>query len=266
MLSFTTESDNSKRYKKTNTNKVDLLSEKYIFGCEFEFYLLDSINIDNLILDLYNISNTDLLVNDLGIPSTNDSSNCMHLKPDATLENHGLEISTPMCTYDELLKYTKEINNLIDKYGYTNNDTGLHIHISTTKSNGINLDFYKFALLSNEQKLLDSWNERNCYCRNVMNIIELCSKKNSKIIKNKKDRMNLHKISNNRIEIRTIGGDNYHLKTDKILDELECFRAIFIDTLSKDSKNYIKLRNEHLATVNSLGDECKVKFAEFFLQ
>lgn len=265
MLKFTVESDNSKRYKKANTNVVDLSSEKYIFGCEFEFYLLDNINMDNLIAALFNISNADLLVNELGIPSTSDSSNCMHLKPDATLEDHGLEISTPICTYSELLKYIKQINNLIDKYGYTNNDTGLHIHISTTNSNGVNLDFYKFALLSNEQRLLDSWSERNCYCRNVMNIIELCSKNNSKIIKNKKDRMNLHKINNNHIEIRTIGGNSYHLKVNKILDEVESFKDIFIETFSKDSQEYIELKTNHLYIINKLGDTCKIKFSEFFL-
>jgi len=265
MLEYTLELDNSKRYKKEVQSSIDLTNEEYVFGCEFEFYLLDTTKIENLITDLYNISNTDLLVNEIGIPSTNDSSNCMHLKPDATLEDHGLEISTPICTYTELLEYTKQINDLIKKYGYTNNDTGLHIHISTVEGNGVNLDFYKFALLSNQKDLLDSWSERNCYCKNVMNIIELCSKKNSKVIKNKKDRMNLHKVSNNRIEIRTIGGDGYHLKVDKILNELESFRYIFIDTLREDTAEYIELKTKHLDTISSLGNECKIRFAEFFL-
>ncbi len=260
------EQDGSLRYKKTTQSNQTLDKDGLIFGCEFEFYLNDNSNLNNLIQDLLDISDVDLLVNTISIPSTPDAKNCMQLKPDDTLEDNGLEISTPICSYQGLIKYIKSIHILIAKYGKTNNDTGLHVHISTCDNNGINLDFYKFALLSNEKQLLDSWLERNSYCKNVMNVLDYHNKKDSRDIKSKKDRTwNLHKVSNHHIEIRTMGGENYQLENDKILKELDEFISVFNETLSQDTQEYILLKNNHLEKIKNLGQDIQVQFAKLFI-
>jgi hypothetical protein len=256
------EADHSKRYIKVN--KLEPIIEQYIFGCEFEFYLYDNNNYENIKEELFEISNVDLLTNDVTVPVCKDSSECMHLKPDISLKDNGLEISIPKSGYNQLIQYIKDINNLIDKYGYTNNDTGFHIHISTYKKSGVNINFFKFALLCNKNKLLYSWQQRNGYCLNVMDIINCNNKKQSKKIKNRKangDKIwNLELISSNRVEIRTIGGIDYHKNNNKILLELEQFKNIFQETLSKDTDEYINLEKLHLEKINNATPEIKIEF------
>ena len=196
-LTYIVENDNSKRYKKDTIKSNNLNIETYIFGCEFEFYLSSHDKFGIIVKELYYISKVDLLVNASSVPAVKDASECMHLKPDETLDNGGWEISIPKCSYGDLKKYIVSIHALISKYGYTNDDTGLHIHISTYDKNGVNLDFYKFALLSNEKRLLDSWSTRNQHCYNVMDIVNYFNKKDSNNIKTKKGRIwNLEKVSN----------------------------------------------------------------------
>jgi len=259
LKNFKWETDYSKRYIKQN--KSEPIIEQYIFGCEFEFYLYDNNNYENITKELFEISNVDLLRNDVTVPVCKDSSECMHLKPDISLKDDGLEISIPKSTYNQLIQYIQDISDLIDKYGYTNNDTGFHIHISKYKESGININFFKFALLCNKNNLLYSWLQRNQYCLNVMDVINCNNKKQSKKIKNAKGKIwNLELISSNRIEIRTMGGIDYHKKKKKILLELEQFKNIFKETLSKDTDEYINLEKLHLEKIHNATPEIKIEF------
>ena len=172
------ENDNSVRYKVDCFDNI--LDSDYLFGCEFEFYPKETTKDKDIIELLVSFLKTDLLVNEISIPQCSDASECMHLKPDSSLKSNGLEISIPISSYYSLLEYVPKINNLIDNFGYTNNDTGLHIHISTQNTNGINFNFYKFALLCNEAKLLNSWYSRNGYCLNVMEVINHNNKTEAK--------------------------------------------------------------------------------------
>jgi len=257
------ENDFSTRYiigKSKNT-----LDDDYLFGCEFEFYPKEGIKIENIISKLCDCLKTDLLVNEISVPTCQDSSKCMQLKPDISLNENGLEISIPISSFSSLLEYIEKINNLICQVGYTDDDTGLHIHISTSKKNGINFNFYKFALLCQEQELLNSWYARNGYCLNVMEVINYNNKKEAKKLKKKKDRIwNLELIDKNHIEIRTIGGENYHKQTTKIIEEIEKFKQIFEETLKKDSEEFIELKNKHLEIVKLATDEEKRGFTKLF--
>ena len=259
LKNFTLESDFSKRYIKPF--KLEKTVEEYIFGCEFEFYLHDDKDYENIKEELFNISKVDLLTNDISIPDCKDSSDCMHLKPDISLDDGGLEISIPKSNYLQLIQYIQEINSLINKYGYTNDDTGFHIHISTSQKSGINVNFFKFSLLCNKNKLLNSWKQRNGYCLNVMNVINCHTIKESKKIKNAKGKVwNLELISSNRIEIRTMGGTNYHKNNNKILLELKQFRNIFEETLSKDTDEYIYLERLHLEKIKNASEDKIIEF------
>ena len=256
---YTWEEDYSKRYIKLDKSIQKV--EEYMFGCEFEFYLNDIGDYETIKEELFKISNVDLLANNMTIPKCEDSSECMHLKPDISLKEDGLEISIPKSTYIQLVEYIVNINDLISKHGYTNNDTGFHIHISTDKISGINVDFFKFALLCNKNNLLYSWTQRNEYCLNVMDVINCHDKKESKKLKNKKGKVwNLELISSSRIEIRTMGGIDYHKNNEKILLELEQFKHIFRETLSKNTEEYRKLEKQHLEQINNASDEIKIEF------
>ena len=257
------EKDSSKRYIIGESDNI--LDSDYLFGCEFEFYPKKDIEIADIISELCNCLKTDLLVNEISVPSCKDSSKCMQLKPDISLDDNGLEISIPISSYDSLLDYIRKINNLIHQLGDTNDDTGLHIHISTSQKDGINFNFHKFSLLCNEANLLNSWHSRNGYCLNVMEVINYNTKIESRKLKKKKGRVwNLELIDKNRIEIRTIGGKDYHLKTDKIIQEVEEFRDIFIETLNRDTTEFIELKKKHLEVVNNAPKEKKIEFVRKF--
>ncbi len=227
-----------------------------LFGCEFEFYISDQENqkavAEAIFEELKSITNADILYHETGIPSCKDANICMHLKTDHSLESHGLEISIPVCTYHEFIFYVEHINLLIDKYGYTNNDTGLHIHLSTKETNGVNLDFYNFALLCDKEGLLDLWGQRNGYCCNVMDVINYHTPSKSRAIKNPKGRIwNLEKISASRIEIRTMGGIDYHIKSERILEEAEKYITTFKKALSLLKEESHTLRKSHLEKISS---------------
>jgi len=167
-LEYIVESDGSKRYLVAK-EKEQLENEDYLLGCEFEFYPNENYHQEDFIKELCTISQSDVVVNEIFVPSFKNATNYMQLKPDISLDSNGLEISTPICSYSELREYIEKINRLIKQYGYTNDDTGLHIHISKAKKDGVNFDFYKFALLCNERGLLDNWDTRNGYCIPILN-------------------------------------------------------------------------------------------------
>ena len=262
-LETTIEKDFSKRYIIGKAKNI--LDDDYLFGCEFEFYPKENIKMENIIPELCKCLKTDLLVNEIFLPSCTDSSACMQLKRDISLDDNGLEISIPISSYQSLLEYIPKINNLIQKFGYTNDDTGLHIHISTCNKSGINFNFYNFSLLCNKHKLLDSWYSRNGYCLNVMEVINYNNKKEAKRLKEKKGRVwNLELVAKNRIEIRTIGGTDYHTKTTKIIEEIAKFKELFEETLKGDSEELIKLRDAHATMVKKATLQEKIGFIKLF--
>jgi len=263
-VDYIVESDGSKRYLVAKDSE-SLGDEEYLFGCEFEFYPSQAYEQEAFLEELCSLSYSDVVVNEIFVPHFKDSKSCMQLKPDISLDSNGLEISVPICSYERLKFYIVSINGLIAKYAYTNNDTGLHIHISKVQKDGINFDFYKFALLCNHKGLLDKWDTRNGYCINVMNVINYNSKRDSKVLKNKKGRVwNLELVSKNRVEIRTMGGVDYHLKSDQILKELADYKAIFEETLRRDSEHFKLLKKEHLEMVKNASDEEKIGFMKLF--
>ena len=91
------------------------------------------------------------------------------------------------------------------------------------------------------------------------------SKRDSKVLKNKKGRVwNLELVSKNRVEIRTMGGVDYHLKSDEILKELTQYRDVFRETLDRDTEAFKVLKREHLEMVKSSSDEEKIGFMKLF--
>ena len=263
----------TKRYKSVLTNKFENLKVKeidlYQFGCEFEFYidtnrydLQDAV--EQIKNKIANFTDADILVDLVSLPTNNDKNNCVQIKPDQSLEDNGIEISIPITTKNGVKHYIKNILPLIQEYGYTNEDTGLHFHISTLKQDGVNFNFYLYMLICNDKNLLSSWLPRSGYSQNVMDILSKNTKAKSRVIKNKKGTIwNLEKIGVNHIEIKAIGGVDYHKEVDKIIDEFNMYVKYFDDVLKDINSEYRqKLISEHKQLIKSLDCDTKEEFSQ----
>lgn len=229
------------------------------FGCEMEFYVNQMIE-EELIEELEQISNKNLIVNNKD-GQNNDSK--MNYKRDASLHGeNGREITIPICSYSELKKYIVRICKLISSNAHTNGDTGFHIHVSTIDK-ALNIDFYRFMLLSNNESLLNNWGERNNFSLNVMDILDVLDLEEARKFKNKKGRIwSLEKRNNNHIEIRTMGGIGYETKIEQIFFELDKFIGIFLISLNKPDKSYITILEEHIKKLKDSPKEKRDKFLE----
>ena len=266
-MSSTTKRYQSKDNKELHIHNITENAE-YQFGCEFEFYIdiekcdfLDAVEkIKNKILTF---SNVDILVDLVSLPTDEDKNHCVQIKPDQSLESHGIEISIPITSQTGVKHYIRHILPLIEEFGYTNEDTGLHFHISTIKKDGVNFPFYIFMLMCHDKQLLASWKPRMGYSHNVMDILATKSKSEARVVKTKKGTIwNLEKLEANHIEIKSIGGIDYHCEMDKILFEFdmyaECFDGVFKDA---DPEYRERLVAEHKQLIASLNDAIQVQFA-----
>lgn len=258
------------RYSRNRVCKFDSfvpsLDDTYQYGCEFEFYIDTnkhdySETVFKITQELYLLSHADILVDMVALPTAKDKDLCLQIKPDTSLKSNGVEISIPISTAKGVIHFIKSISPIIEYYGYTNEETGLHIHISTIKKDGINFNFYKYMLICDNAKLLSSWKTRTGYSQNVMDILSSNNKLQSKEIKTKKGTVwNLEKIENNHVEIKTIGGDNYHHFIPKLISEFEQYSKYFHETLQCDTFEDKELFKNHLVMVKNAKVEAQSKF------
>ena len=262
----------TKRYK-TVQNNIETLTisdnDLYQFGCEFEFYIdTNRYNLQNVIEEIKNkianFTDADILVDLATLPTDTDKNHCVQIKPDQSLDDNGIEISIPITTKNGVKHYINNILPLIEKYGYTNEDTGLHFHISTIKQNGINFNFYLYMLMCHDKNLLSSWLPRSGYSQNVMDILSKNTKAKSREIKNKKGTIwNLEKIDSNHIEIKAIGGVDYHKEADKIINEFEKYVEYFDAVLENNDIEYRqRLISEHKQLIKSVDSGTKEEFSQ----
>ena len=260
--------------KECKSNCHDLHNDDiYQYGCEFEFYIdtnryIFKEAIEQIKNDISEFSNVDILLDITALPTDEDKNHCIQIKPDQSLKDNGIEISIPITSKNGVKHYITHILQLIEKYGYTNEDTGLHFHISTTKSDGINFNFYLYMLVCHDKELLSSWLIRSGYSHNVMDILSKNSKTITRQLKNKKGKIwNIEKISPNHIEIRSIGGVDYHKETSKIIDEFEMYANSFDSVLNDSNSDYNKnLIEEHKKLIKSLEITIKEEFSKAVIE
>ncbi len=262
----------TKRYKAVNNNLDTLKINKddlYQFGCEFEFYIdTAKYNLQEVVEEIKNkiieFTDADILVDLASLPTDADKNHCVQIKPDQSLDDNGIEISIPITTQNGVKHYINKILPLIEEYGYTNEDTGLHFHISTLKQNGVNFNFYLYMLMCHDTNLLSSWLPRSGYSQNVMDILSKNTKAKSREIKSKKGTIwNLEKIDSNHIEIKAIGGVDYHKEADKIMNEFDMYVKYFDDILNDTNSQYRKaLINEHKQLIQSIDKSTKEEFSK----
>ena len=260
--------DTTKRYKGNNDCNYSAFipqeDDLCQYGCEFEFYIdtekyLYADVIDALTKALYELTSADILVDEISIPHAADKNHCMQIKPDISLEDHGLEISVPISTKDGILHYVQTILPLIERYGYTNKETGFHIHMSTLGSSHI--DFYRFMILCDDAGLLSAWKPRIGYSQNVMDILSSHTKQEARIIKTKKGTIwNLERIDSHHIEIKSIGGDNYNKEAVRIMKEFEIYTQLFIESAGVMTDQHKKLLLMHKRKIDAVSKEIKADF------
>ncbi len=262
----------TKRYT-AHKNNIDTLkiseNDLYQFGCEFEFYIdTAKYNLQDAIEEIknkiVNFTDADILVDLATLPTNSDKNYCIQIKPDQSLDDNGIEISIPITTKNGVKHYINNILPLIEEYGYTNEDTGLHFHISTVKQDGVNFNFYLYMLMCHDKNLLSSWLPRSGYSQNVMDILSKNTKAKSREIKNKKGTIwNLEKIGVNHIEIKAIGGVDYHKEVNKIINEFERYAKYFDAVLKGDDIDYRqRLINEHKQLIKSIDSSTKEEFLQ----
>ncbi|MDX9743658.1 MAG: hypothetical protein RBT59_07580 [Arcobacteraceae bacterium] len=261
----------TRRYEAVHGNALDIFNiketDQYRFGCEFEFYIdIEKYEFTDTIEKIKNkiqtFTNADILVDMVSLPIDEDKNYCIQIKPDQSLQSHGVEISIPITSQVGVKHYITHILPLIEEFGYTNEDTGLHFHISTTKQDGVNFPFYVYMLMCHDKNLLSAWKPRLGYSENVMDVLLKKSKSDARIVKTKKGTIwNLEKLEANHIEIKSIGGIDYHVQMNKILDEfdmyVECFDTVYMDSNSEYRERLIK---EHKALIASTDEATKTKF------
>jgi len=108
-MSYTT-----KRYHSDTNNELNVHditeNDEYQYGCEFEFYIdiekydfLDAVEqIKNKILTFTNV---DVLVDLVSLPIDEDKNYCVQIKPDQSLDSHGIEISIPITSQNGVKHY-----------------------------------------------------------------------------------------------------------------------------------------------------------------
>jgi hypothetical protein len=265
-------SNTTLRYKAVTNSAVDSHAitdnDEYQFGCEFEFYIdIEKYDFTDAVERIRNkiqtFSNADILVDLVSLPTDEDKNHCVQIKPDQSLESHGIEISIPITSQRGVKHYINHILPLIEEFGYTNQDTGLHFHISTIQKDGRNFAFYVYMLMCHDKQLLGSWQPRVGYSHNVMDILQNKTKSKAREIKTKKGTIwNLEKLEANHIEIKSIGGIDYHREIDKILHEFdmyaECFDSVFKDTNPEYRERLVA---EHKKLIVSLDGTIQAEFA-----
>ena len=238
--------------------------DNFRFGCEFEFYISGN-NSELIVKELERISGSDILINLDEIPKEKDIHECLCLKFDSSLGSTGVEISVPICSHDTLCYYIGHILYIIEEFGTTNEDTGFHIHISTTEEKE-EMDFYAFILLCNEADLLNNWGNRNQYSLNPMEILNFLNEQEAKKLKNKKGRVwSIERRGQVHVEIRTMGGLFYHTKVEQIYRELDMFIDIFKQSIAnvKENTHYKQVLKQHLQILENTDKKRTKRFQDF---
>ena len=217
----------------------------FCVGAEFEFYLNDMNDVDELSKDLRIINNANVRIDLSGDETKNTNGVNWFICRDKSLtkKQNGIEISTPKVKFKVLYKIIINMFKLINKYGFTDKNTALHIHASSDYMNS-NLNIPKLIILSNLDGMF-SWNIRS-HSQSVFTILAKTKTEQLEYLDELLSRRyQLNFIDKNRIEYRAIGG-NY-------TDDISKIKKVFISFLSniKYSMNTEDRQKEYEDVMNN---------------
>lgn len=229
------------------------------FGCELEFLVNDEQDV--LVIEKLNsLYGFNYLVDIKNSNITSDPKQTkVHYKYEASLESKlGRELTSPVCSFEELKDYLAKFTLIINEYGKTNILTGLHIHMSSSDESGVELDLCKYTLLSDGEKLLNNWGSRNEYCLNLMGIMDYLEFEDVILFKENKGRVwNLLKRGSHHVEIRTFGGEDYQNKVEQAIKEIESYIEIFNQSTDDTftSQEYLDKLEKHAEKLQNMKQE-----------
>jgi hypothetical protein len=168
----------------------------------------------------------------------------------------GHELVSPILSIKEAYFYIETITQLIDEFGFTNNECGFHIHLSSPTDDKINPS----AMCLTSKSFFASFPERGEYDKNLFKKFDLVSTDVfdahfHDLSKNMTIASRCDEKTKNHIELRAFGGKNYQKKGPLFLKILENFinnsykKSCNTDFLMTDE--YKQLKKEHNIKCNN---------------
>lgn len=230
-------------------------------GLEFEFYLGDKTGefekFRESLQNLFQVALPIVIENIIFLPESCDkqkNKDFWYLERDDSLKDkNGYELVSPMLDIKAAKHYLTMISSFIEKLGYTTDDCGFHVHISSKELSSIKPS--NMMLLLEQNDCLSKWEEREGYNKNILDFFKIVHPDIFDVeYGNLSKRYNLiprfdeTDIYKNHMEIRAFGGENYHLKTQEILDDLKMFvEKIYIPSTNELISQEIKSKkNLHI--------------------
>ena len=100
-----------------------------------------------------------------------------------------------------------------------------------------------------------------------MDILSSHTKQEARIIKTKKGTIwNLERIDPHHIEIKSIGGADYHKETERLMREFEIYADYFIQALGVVTLEHKRLLEDHKQILDSLDKKVKGRFASALIE
>jgi hypothetical protein len=170
-------------------------------------------------------------------PNIKPEHDCFLLTPDYSGGSDMVELITSPLSYQEARIVLTTVYKILDKIGYTDDTSGMHINISFKSKDITKINLLKLMLIMDETRVYDIFPSRedNIYCRSVKNYLpysgfdytdispSLIASTFSFDTENRYYGINLSTIKNGRIEYRYIGGVDYIKQLDPCLDLLDYF-------------------------------------------
>lgn len=204
-------------------------SDKFLLGFEIEMvYDADEISFESLTRKFKSLHPK--------IVSSHDGS--INLSDSSYYNAGDIEIKTPPLRQSEAFKLLKEVFNMVERYGYTDDSTGFHVNISPV-TNKMYYSLNPFELIKSKlwQKIKKDFNrEGNEYCNSLprtatyntsldlfhkisagqLSRDNLIGKYNAVSLRN----YSAIRSPNSRIEVRAMGGKDYHKKYNLIQEHI----------------------------------------------
>lgn len=260
-----------KKYSEKFIDKYKIL-QNAIIGFEFECYMNTSYykTLENLNNELSPIT-----VNGFKSyhPNFDVTDTKWALTVDTSLGLAGCEIVTGAMDYYTAKYYLVKMLKFIQKYGYTNEKTAIHINLSFKDKDISNINILKLILDIDENEIYKSFPSRkdNIYAKSIKNMIpfknysfsDISIDKVKSLLQYPNDKyfgLNFTHLNNpietRRLEFRYLGGKNYEQKIGDITDItddfiLKSYNAIFGQFTEDDSDKLTKYLNTKISMFKS---------------
>jgi hypothetical protein len=213
-----------------NLAPIETYDDEIVCGFEVEFYLnkdAPSAAMDRMLKCGLNAFAEKVILLPYGLEE-NKERDVWYIERDPTLEesDFGFELVSPVLSLSKIPFYLDAVLSVIRDIGYTSESCGLHIHISSPKLQSV--DKVKLLLLMEHTGALKDWSSRSFYAKDIVGVfkntdIDCFLKGEPGLSKN----YSINFISDNHIEIRCFGGENYEKNFNKIINDFYNFLSVY---------------------------------------